>query len=247
MDEQERKAKAKSTFWWTYFITIFSVIILSSFLADWLHMKSLSSAFGVPSMVAGVYLGVFVCRKRGLSSEEQKVTLLEPQKVESRDDSDKSNPNFEILLPPMDKATFWSLTTLCLVGMLMGLALGLDKGSLYQHGMAIFMGFGGSILLLILVVNRHQPSLHIRRNSPTFSRYSWLQGPSKTIAWNQIASGQIIESTGLWGQDTSRVVFFNSKRQLITTIWCVSMKPEEKAAFLDYINQRFTPPNRVLD
>jgi len=244
MSEQERKAKAKSVFWWTYVITIFSVIILSSFLADWLHRQSLAGGFGVPAIVAGVYAGIFVCRKRGLSLEEQQVTQLELQKTEV---FDEPHSPAEIRLPPMGKNTLWGLIALCCVGLLMSILFFTDKGSLYVRFFGLFMSCGSLCLFFTLIKNRYEPSLLITKNSPTFSQYSWLQ-QKIVIHWNQVACCKVIDAKGVWGQDTSRVQFLDAQGKVLTTVWLMSMKSEDKAAFLNSLNERFTPePNRVLD
>ncbi len=216
MNEQERKSKAKKVFWWTYCITVFLVIVFSSFLGEWLHIKLLSSAFVVPQMIAGGYAGAFTCRKAGVSAEEKQITQLTPHTLTY---SPETKSNFEIRLAPMDKQTFWFVIGCVLVLFAFVVPLSIfETKNWFFHLFGFAMTIAGLFTLCATLKNRYEPTLLVQSHSPTFSQYSWQEGKKRTVHWNQVASCKIIESKGVWGQDTSCVSFLDASKKALATV-----------------------------
>jgi hypothetical protein len=249
MNEQERKSKAKKVFWWTCCITVFLVIIFSSFLGEWLHIKSLSSAFVVPQMIAGVYAGNFVCRKRGLSLEKHTVAPL--AYISKTNDLYNEKTEFEVRsILPNKPVTWLSIVVSALLTSAMAICLAMSPP---RHLSDIF----SALLMLLVLVSCACLTAYLFKTRDTGRLIISIEdqqlsttvlGFKTSVPWGKVNSCQVIDSKGVWGQDTSRIQFLDVEGKVLTTVWLMSMKLEDKAAFLNYLNERFAPePNRVLD
>ena len=99
MNEQERKVRAKSIFWWSFglcYFVLFTLTLLAN--RNWRSDYVNSGTFGVFNAFISYIVATIICRKRGVSLEEQKTTKLIRAEF-----TEKLQDHLKIRSQPLDK------------------------------------------------------------------------------------------------------------------------------------------------
>ncbi len=240
MNTQQRKLRAKSVFWWSFGLCYFALFALTLLATrNWRSDYINGGTFGVLNAFVSYIVATIVCRKRGVSLEEQKTTKL--FRAASTEDSQN---HLEMRSLPMDKTTMQCgvLGGLFMASILAAVFFGIPTKQ--QEGRAIGFVFVAAFLFgaFYIYKKRDATSLLVEADNQQISANNqW--GIRKTVKWSEIARCEMSEGKYVLGQEYLLVLFYSKFNTSLLTVTLLAATPEERTSFKQFLLQRFTPEN----